>query len=86
MIPGTGAANLGKARDAPASGTDTGTIALGLHTDAVSHMASADGDYDVVRLSNFGAFFTSPEQHIVFDSLNATASWAESNCLSRTLS
>ncbi len=76
QIPGTGATNLGKARDDPAGGTDTGVALLGIHTDVNAHLASANDDYDAVRLSNFGALHTAPEQHVVFDDLNATTGWA----------
>ena len=44
IVPGTGAANLGKAEDAVHTSGDVGVLALAVRNDAISALA-ADGDY-----------------------------------------
>ena len=76
VVPGTGATNLGKAIDNAVGATDTGFALLGQHNSDTIHLTTAEGDYDVLRLSEFGALQTQPEQHYTFDSLNATTGWS----------
>lgn len=76
QIPGTGATNLGKAIDTAVGGTDTGIAMLAKHNSDVRHLTTAEGDYDVARLSEFGALQVAPEQHAVFDNFNATTGWS----------
>lgn len=76
VIPGTGASNLGKAIDSVVGSTDTGIAMLGRQSSDTAHLATAEGDYDVVRLSGFGALHVEPEQHHVLDGMNATTGWA----------
>lgn len=52
---------------------------MGKHEGDTVHLTTAEDDYDVVRLSNFGAMHTEPEQHHVFDALDATAGWSALN-------
>ena len=75
LIPGTGATSLGKAIDSAVGSTDTGIAMLGKHQGDTVHLSSAENDYDVVRLSEFGAMQVAPEQHHVFDALDAVGSW-----------
>ncbi len=75
MIPGTGATSLGKAIDSVIGATDTGIMMLGRHQNDSTHLVTADGDYDVPHISDYGALLTSPEQHHTFDAMNATAGW-----------
>ncbi|KKL91348.1 hypothetical protein LCGC14_1895610, partial [marine sediment metagenome] len=79
VIPGTGATNLGKAIDSVAGAADVGVALLGIHDSSATHLTTAEGDYDTVRLSDYGAFQVAPEQHFTLDSLNATAGWAALN-------
>lgn len=76
VIPGTGATNLGKAIDNAVGATDTGIALLAKHDSDTEHLSTAEDDYDVLRLSEFGALQTQPEQHFTFDGLNATAGWS----------
>lgn len=76
VVPGTGATNLGKSIDSVVGATDTGVALLGKHSGDSVHITTADGDYEVVRISDFGALQASPEQHHTFDAMNATTGWA----------
>ena len=76
VVPGTGATNLGKAIDNAVGATDTGIALLGKHDSDTIHLTTAEDDYDVLRLSEFGALQTQPEQHYTFDNLNATTGWS----------
>ncbi|HEB26527.1 MAG TPA: hypothetical protein ENI05_01950 [Porticoccus sp.] len=59
-----------------AVGATDAVIGLGCkHEGDTVHLTTADGDYDIVRCSNFGAMQTEPEQHHVFDALDAVGSW-----------
>lgn len=71
VVPGTGATNLGKAIDSVVGGTDTGVAMLGKHNAAGARLSTADNDYDIPRLSEFGAQLTEPEQHLVIDEMDA---------------
>ena len=75
ITPGVGATDLGKARDSVAGSTDTGVAFLAIHNSNVAHLTTAEGDYDVPRLSDYGALQTEPEQHHIFNPLDATTGW-----------
>ena len=75
VIPGTGATNLGKAIDSAAGATDTGIAMLGKHVGDSTHITTADGDYELVHVSDFGAMQSSPEQHHTFDNMDAVGNW-----------
>ncbi|HVR65135.1 MAG TPA: hypothetical protein VMT98_00735, partial [Verrucomicrobiae bacterium] len=45
VTPGTAAANLGKAEDAPHASGDVGVMMLGIRSDTAATPVSADGDY-----------------------------------------
>lgn len=70
-IPGTGATNLGKAIDTAVGATDTGVAMLAKHAAAAARLSTAESDYDLPRLSEFGALLTEPEQHLVIDEMDA---------------
>lgn len=71
LIPLTGATNLGKAIDNVVGATDTGVAMLAKHAAATARLATDEGDYDVPRLSEFGALLTEPEQHFIIDEMDA---------------
>jgi len=54
VIPGTGAANLGKAIDSVAGGTDTGVAILVVRDDTLTTLTPADGDYTLLRVGSKG--------------------------------
>ena len=59
-----------------AVGATDAVVGLGCkHEGDTVHLTTADGDYDIVRCSNFGAMQTEPEQHHVFDALDVVGSW-----------
>ncbi len=59
-----------------AVGATDAVIGLGCkHQGDTVHLTTAEDDYDIVRCSNFGAIQTQPEQHHVFDALDAVGSW-----------
>lgn len=70
QVPGTGATSLGKAIDTAVGATDTGVAILAKHAAASARLSTAENDYDVPRLSEFGALLTEPEQHFVIDDMN----------------
>ena len=70
------ATGLGKAIDGVVGATDTGVALLALHESDVAHLTSDEGDYDILRLSNFGALQVAPEQHHLLDSMNVVTGWA----------
>lgn len=76
VIPGTGATNLGKAIDSIVGSTDTGVALLAKHEGDTAHVTVTDGDYDIVRMSEFGALHVEPEQHHVIDQMDVTTGWA----------
>lgn len=53
LVPGTAAADLGKAEDAPHSSGDTGVMVLGVRNDA-SVVSTADGDYGAMTIDSAG--------------------------------
>ena len=55
IVPGTGAANLGKAVDGVAGGTDTGVAPLAVRDDSLSALTPAEGDYVPLRVNSTGA-------------------------------
>jgi hypothetical protein len=55
VTPGTAAANLGKAVDSAAGGTDTGVAMLAIRDDALTTLTPVDGDYVPLRVSSTGA-------------------------------
>lgn len=58
VIPGTGATNLGKAEDSPASDGDTGVFILGVRNDSVaSTLTNANGDYSAISVSPKGEVY-----------------------------
>lgn len=79
VVPGTAATNLGKAIDSVVGATDTGIALLGKHSGDNVHVTTADGDYEIVGISDFGALNTSPEQHHTFDGMDAVGSWTALN-------
>ena len=67
--------NLVHSIDTAIGATDA-VVGLGCkHEGDTVHLTTADGDYDIVRCSNFGAMQTEPEQHHVFDALDAVGDW-----------
>ena len=59
-----------------AVGATDAVIGLGCkHEGDTVHLTTADGDYDITRCSNFGALQVEPEQHHVFDALDAVGDW-----------
>ena len=70
LISGTGATNLGKAINTPVGATDTGIAMLVKHAAAEARLSTSELDYDIPRLSDFGAILTEPEQHFVIDDMN----------------
>jgi hypothetical protein len=75
VISGTGATNLGKAIDSVVGATDTGIALLAKHNSDVSHLTTAEGDYDILRMANLGGLHVAPEQHHIIDSMSATTGW-----------
>lgn len=57
VVPGTGATNLGKAVDAVAGATDTGTAILAIRDDALATLTPIDGDYTNLRTNSQGALW-----------------------------
>lgn len=60
MTPGTAATSLGKAEDAAAASGDTGIAVWGVRRDAAVASASATGDYNEIRVDQFGQLATVP--------------------------
>lgn len=59
-----------------AVGATDAVVGLGCkHQGDTVHLTTAEDDYDIVRCSNFGAMQTEPEQHHVFDALDAVGDW-----------
>lgn len=58
VVPGTGAANLGKAVDAVAGAADTGVAPVVVRDDALTTLTPADGDYVPLRANSTGALWT----------------------------
>ena len=59
--------------DSAVGATDSGTAMLAKHAAATARLSSAEDDYDIPRLSEFGALLTEPEQHLVIDDMNNLA-------------
>lgn len=58
VVPGTGATNLGSARDSVAGATDTGVQILAVRNDnAATSLVSANGDYSPISVDSSGAVF-----------------------------
>lgn len=57
VTPGTSAAHLGKAVDAVAGASDTGTLALAVRDDTLATLTPADGDYTQLRVTSTGALW-----------------------------
>lgn len=55
VVPGTAAANLGKAEDAVAGSGDTGIFTLGVRRDTPTVSASAAGDYSEYAVDKYGS-------------------------------
>lgn len=55
VIPGTGAANLGKAEDAASAAGDTGVSVMAIQDAALTALGSVDGDYTQLRVNANGA-------------------------------
>jgi hypothetical protein len=58
VVPGTGATNAGKAVDAVAGATDTGTAPLAVRDDALGALTPIEGDYVNLRTDANGALWT----------------------------
>lgn len=54
LVPGTGAANLGKAEDAAHTSGDTGVMALGVRNDIPTVLAGTDLDYTPLAVDQHG--------------------------------
>lgn len=73
VVPGTGAAELGKAVDSIAGGTDTGVLSLAVRDDVLTTLTVADGDYAQLRVNDEGALWiagnitASPESVFIDD-------------------
>ncbi|KKN04923.1 hypothetical protein LCGC14_1092390, partial [marine sediment metagenome] len=52
-------------------GTDPGFPMLAKHAAATARLSTATNDYDIPRLSEYGAFLTEPEQHLIIDEMDA---------------
>jgi len=68
-------ANLGKEVDSVAGATDTGVVMLAKHSNEDTYLTTSDGDYDVLHVDSRGALHANPEQHLTFDTFNATTGW-----------
>jgi hypothetical protein len=71
----TSATGLAKAIDNAVGATDTGIALLAKHKSDVEHLTTAEGDYDVLTMSDLGALQVAPEQHHILDGMNATTGW-----------
>lgn len=71
IIPGTAATNLGKAIDSVVGATDTGIAMLARHRGDTIHTIVAEGDYEILDISEFGGLHVEPEQHHVIDQMDA---------------
>lgn len=60
VTAGTSPTSLGKAEDAAAASGDTGVFMLGVRRDAVVASASATGDYNEIRVDQYGQLVTTP--------------------------
>lgn len=58
QIPGTGATNLGKAKDSAAGSTDTGVALLAVRDDEQAAITPVDGDYTTLTTDKFGKLKT----------------------------
>ena len=58
VVPGTGAADLGKAIQTAQGSTDTGVGALVVRNDVLADLSGADGDWTPLQVSALGALFT----------------------------
>lgn len=65
-----GATGLVHPIDTAVGGTDYGVAMLLKHAAASSRLTTATDDYDIPRMSEFGAILTEPEQHLVIDDMN----------------
>lgn len=54
IIPGTGATNLGKAKDSASGSTDTGVAILAVRDDEQAAITPADGDYTTLTVDKYG--------------------------------
>lgn len=74
VIPGTGAANLGKAEDAPHSSGDVGVMSLVVRNDTLAALSGLDGDYSPLQVDSLGALYTSIRNNNVVSTDNSSAS------------
>jgi hypothetical protein len=58
LVPGTTAANLGKAEDAAHTSGDVGLMSMGVRKDTNSQIAGSDGDYTPGAFDAYGMAFT----------------------------
>ena len=58
IVPGTGATNLGKAKQSAQGTTDTGVPALVVRNDTLADLSGADGDYAPLQVNASGALYT----------------------------
>lgn len=57
IVPGTAAANLGKAEDAAHTSGDTGVMGLGVRNDTLASRGDTDGDYVPFQMNATGALY-----------------------------
>ena len=79
VVPGTGATNLGKARNAVRGATDTGVAMLAQYEEGTSVTDVANGDYEMLHVTAFGALKTEPEQHVIIHEMDASTLWGPLN-------
>ncbi len=58
VVPGTGAANLGKAEDAAHASGDVGVVALAVRRDTAASSSGTDGDYSTLNVNALGRLHT----------------------------
>lgn len=78
VVPGSGAANLGKAEDAPHTTADVGVMALAVRNDAKAALSGTNLDYTPIAVSSAGEIMISDPAGtaIVYRTAQGTASSA----------
>lgn len=74
IIPGTGATNLGKAKNSTPGSTDTGIASLVQRKDSLSPLSESDGNYTTPRVDNQGSMWVrlSQTQSTQYQKANVT--------------
>jgi hypothetical protein len=67
VTPGTSAAHLGKAEDAPHASGDTGVMSLAVRSDTLAASSGATGDYEPFHTDSIGALWTRATAEIADD-------------------